>query len=95
MSAAASKFSNKVPIQFGKVGRPANDPIRERLRIYRAAGPLILENGVQRTTMKAVARAAYLEESAGAIRRTIIGLAIDETVTPLRRDASCSGYSDG
>lgn len=60
MSAATNEFSTEAPIKFGKVGRPANDPVRERLRIYRAAGPLILENGVYRTTMKAVARAACL-----------------------------------
>ncbi len=53
-------FSNKPPVKFGKVGRPTNDPVYERLRIYRAAGPLILENGVRGTTIEAVARVAWL-----------------------------------
>lgn len=60
MSTSTDEFSNKVPIKFSKIGRPTNDAVRERLRIYRAAGPLILENGVRRTTLQAVARVAYL-----------------------------------
>ena len=47
-------------MRFGKLGRPPNDAIRERLRIYRAAGPLILARGVRGTTIKAVAHAACL-----------------------------------
>lgn len=53
-------LSNSTAALFGKPGRPANDPVRERLRIYRAAGPLILESGVRGTTIKSVARAAWL-----------------------------------
>jgi AcrR family transcriptional regulator len=53
-------LSTKVAVGIGKPGRPANDPIRERLRIYRAARPLILANGVRGTTMDGVARAACL-----------------------------------
>lgn len=53
-------LSNRGAVKFGKVGRPANDPVEERLRIYRAAGPLILMNGVCGTTIKAVAEEACL-----------------------------------
>jgi AcrR family transcriptional regulator len=53
-------YSNKGAVGFGKVGRPANDSTRERLRIYRAAGPLILRNGYRRTTLREVARVAWL-----------------------------------
>lgn len=54
------ELSKKAAVRFEKPGRPANDPISERLRIYRAAGRLILEKGIRRTTIKDVSQAAYL-----------------------------------
>lgn len=60
MKALATGFSNRVGRKFGKPGRPSNDPVRERLRIYRAARPLILERGVRGTTIKDVARVAFI-----------------------------------
>lgn len=53
-------YSNDRAKKFGNLGRPANDPVQERLRIYRAARPLILSKGVRRTTIKDVARVAYI-----------------------------------
>lgn len=60
MNPRLAGFSREAVMKFGKVGRPAKDPVGERLRIYRAAGPLILERGVRGTTIGAVARAACL-----------------------------------
>lgn len=53
-------FSTKAPQRLGKPGRPRKDRILERLRIYRAAGPLVLRHGVRGTTMDSVAHAACL-----------------------------------
>lgn len=60
MKTSRARISKKTPAAFGKAGRPAKDPVEERLRIYRAAGPLILEFGVRGTTIDAVARRACL-----------------------------------
>lgn len=54
------RFSNEGIESFGKPGRPSKDAVAERVRIYRAAGPLILHNGVRGTTIASIARAAYL-----------------------------------
>lgn len=60
MEARMAGFSKKRAVRLGKVGRPMKDPVRERLRIYRAAGPLILERGVRRATIDRIARVACL-----------------------------------
>jgi AcrR family transcriptional regulator len=60
VKATARGYSNGVPVRFEKPGRPRNDHVRERLRIYRAARPLIVERGVRGTTLKAVARIACI-----------------------------------
>lgn len=41
-------------------GRPAKDAVGERVRIYRAAGPLVLAHGVRGTTMRDIARVSFL-----------------------------------
>lgn len=56
---ASTGFSNEVSRPFGKPGRPVKDPVGERLRIYRAAGPLVLARGVKRTTIRDLAQASY------------------------------------
>ena len=56
----AGKFSKAQRGTFEKRGRPRNDPVRERLRIYRAAGPLILKEGVRKTTVAAISEKACL-----------------------------------
>lgn len=56
---ASRGLSNEVGGPFGKPGRPVKDPVGERLRIYRAAGPLVLARGVKRTTIRDLARASY------------------------------------
>lgn len=54
------RYSNRTRPKFGKQGRPPNDPVHERLRIYRAARRLILTKGVRGTTIKDVASVAYI-----------------------------------
>lgn len=60
MNAVTRGFSTRAGRSFGKPGRPAKDAVRERMRIYRAAAPLILRNGVAGTRIRDIARASCL-----------------------------------
>jgi AcrR family transcriptional regulator len=60
LHAVSNESSNRAPAAFGKPGRPVKDATAERNRIYRAAGPLILRNGVRHATIRDVARASCL-----------------------------------
>lgn len=50
----------RAPAPPRKPGRPKKDQVGERVRIYRASGPLILANGVRGVTVRELARASHL-----------------------------------
>lgn len=53
-------FLEKQAMMFGKRGRPAEDRLARQREIYQAVSPLILQIGVQRLSMRAAAKLAYL-----------------------------------
>jgi len=84
-------LSKKRPRRFGKPGRPVKDAVAERLRIYRAASPLLVRNGVRRTTVQEVARASCL--SPGGIYH-YFGSKTDVALYGLRPEALSRACTD-